>query len=124
MPLSLIRPLPRLYRTRLSLGVENQRHKTLIILGYYGFAKVLPKKPRSPLKSEKASRLTLKENVMSLKHPRSDFRPSEEDYFHRIEVELIEEIRRREKAKAEEKARLAAQQEEEVQTQEKPRTAA
>jgi len=61
---------------------------------------------------------------MSLKHPRSDFRPSEEDYFHRIEVELIEEIRRREKAKAEEKARLAAQQEEEVQTQEKPRTAA
>ena len=38
---------------------------------------------------------------MSLKAPREDFRANEEDFFHRRDVELIEEIRQRERAKAE-----------------------
>jgi hypothetical protein len=44
---------------------------------------------------------------MAIKHPREDFRANEENYFHKLDSELIEQIREREKAKAEEAERAA-----------------
>ncbi len=42
---------------------------------------------------------------MSAKHPRDDFRANEEEYFHKLDSELIEQIRTQEKAKADEAER-------------------